>query len=132
MSSNSEARKRHEETEASEWPRFTRGITVLGKTKDGKWCFLGGLGASGAGEMWQDSQVCTSFPGFDTDVIFEKRDDWIAEPEGTPETVTVKISRDDAEIVADSLETSYLEWNRRDNARLAAIFRAALEGEHDA
>ena len=45
--------------------------------------------------------------------------------EETPETVTVKISRDDAEIVADSLETSY-------RTRLAAIFRAALEGEHDA
>ena len=40
---------------------------------------------------------------------------------------TITLSRDDAEIVADSLETSYLEWNRRDNARLAAIFRAALE-----
>ena len=52
--------------------------------------------------------------------------------EGTPETVTVKISRDDAEIVADSLETSYLEWNSRDRTRLAAIFRAAFEGEHDA
>ena len=52
--------------------------------------------------------------------------------EGTPETVTVKISREDAEIVVDSLETSSLEWNSHDDARLAAIFRAALEGEHDA
>ena len=45
------------------------------------------------------------------------------------EYVYVKISREDAEIVVDSLETSSLEWNSHDDARLAAIFRAALEGE---
>ena len=31
--------------------------------------------------------------------------------------------------MVDSLETSSLEWNSHDDARLAAIFRAALEGE---
>ena len=126
MNSNSEARKRHEETEASEWPRFTRGITVLGKTKDGKWCFLGGLGASGAGEMWQDSQVCTSFPGFDTDVIFEKRNDRIAEPEGTPETVTITISREDAESVVRDLPEASADFVF---GRVALACRAVLEGE---
>ena len=52
--------------------------------------------------------------------------------EGTPETVTVKISREDAEIVVDSLETCFLEWNSYDDARVAVIFRAALEGEAQA
>ena len=57
-----------------------------------------------------------------------KRHDEMVEFERAKQTIiTITISRDDAEIVADSLETSYLEWNRRDNARLAAIFRAALE-----
>ena len=46
-----------------------------------------------------------------------------------PDTITITISREDAEIVADSLETSSLEWNDYDDARVAAIFRAALEGE---
>ena len=52
--------------------------------------------------------------------------------EGTPETVTVKISREDAEIVVDSLETCFLEWNSYDDARVAVIFRAALEREAQA
>ena len=57
---------------------------------------------------------------------------------GTPheddetEYVYVKISREDAEIVVDSLETCFLEWNSYDDARVAVIFRAALEREAQA
>ena len=46
-----------------------------------------------------------------------------------PDTITITISREDAEIVADSLEVSSLGWDSHDDARVAAIFRAALKGE---
>lgn len=103
MSSNSEARKRREEAAAA-WPRLTwggvGGQRVLGKTADGEWCFVDGLGALGVGRMWQASQFCYSLDGFDTDVILEKRGSVIAVPEGTPDTVTITISRTLADVLA--------------------------------
>jgi hypothetical protein len=45
------------------------------------------------------------------------------------DTVTITISREDAESLAESLENSHLEWGHPDDERLAKVVRAALEGE---
>ena len=129
MSSNSEARKRHEEADAA-WPRLTWGGVgrqrVLGKTADGEWCFVNGLGALGVGRMWQKSQFCTLIDGFDTDVILEKRGSVIAVPEGTPDTITITISRATAEGVVHDLPEASADFAF---GRVALACRAALEGE---
>lgn len=41
--------------------------------------------------------------------------------------MTITISREDADLIADALETSALQWNIPDDERLANILRAALK-----
>ena len=82
----------------------------------------------GVGRMWQESRFCKSFNGFDTDVVFEKRGSTVAVPEGTPDTITITISREDAEDLYEQRFGCGCNESGISNAVENAC-RAALEGE---